>query len=431
MQLKAELEARWFLNQYTHETLFDLYDQGNKTFYLGVDPTADSLHLGNFVGFMHAVQYMKRGNKLILIVGGATGMIGDPGGKDSERNFLDEATLANNVAAITKQVKTILDHLTELTGHTFDFEVKNNADFYVDMWFLQFLREIGKYITINQMMNKETVKKRIEDPEKSISYTEFSYMLLQGYDYLRLYQDYGCMLQIAGSDQRGNIVTGTELIKKKMDVEVYGATCPLIVDSTGKKFGKSEGNALRLDPTKNSPYVIYQYFMNTADADIERYFKLLTLVDFEEIKKILEEHANKPEDRIGQQALARSVVKTVFGNVTETELIVRILFDKWSPVERIQNLAPQDVDSTLHALHQAIGGKNPVAVGTRIIETIVEAGLAPSNAEAKTLIKNNGVVLNEISVHDMSYELQEKDFLQGKIVLLRKGKKQFATLMNA
>lgn len=429
MHLKAELEARWFLNQYTHETLFDLYDQGKSTLYWGVDPTADSLHLGNFVWFMHAVQYMKRGNKLILIVGGATGMIGDPGGKDSERSFLSEETLANNVAAITTQVKIILDHLTDLTWHTFSFEVKNNADFYTDMSFLWFLREVGKYITINQMMNKETVKKRIEDPEKSISYTEFSYMLLQGYDYLRLYQDYGCQLQIAGSDQRGNIVTGTELIKKKMNVEVYGVTCPLIVDSTGKKFGKSEGNALRLDPNKNSPYVIYQYFMNTADADIERYFKLLTLVDFEEIKNIIDAHNTAPEKRIGQEKLALAVVETVFGNEAsrQAQLTTQTLFGEGNPVDKVNQLVAED----LSALHQAIGGKNPVAVGTRIIEAIVEAGLAPSNAEAKTLIKNNGVVLNETSVHDMGYELQEKDFLQGKIVLLRKGKKQFATLLKA
>lgn len=426
MHLKAELEARWFLNQYTHEAVFDLYEQGTQTLYRWVDPTADSLHLGNFVGFMHAVQWMKRGNKLILIVGGATGMIGDPGGKDSERSFLSEETLAQNVAAITKQVGTVLHHLTELTGHTFNFEVKNNADFYTDMWFLQFLREVGKYMTINQMINKETVKKRVEDPDKSISYTEFSYMLLQGYDFLRLFQDYGCKLQIAGSDQRGNVVTGIELIKKKLDAESYGVTCPLIVDSTGKKFGKSEGNALRLDPNKNSPYVIYQYFMNTADADIERYFKLLTLTSFEEIEKVISEHAATPEKRIGQERLALAVVETVFGAEAsrQAQLTTQTLFGEGSPIEKIQQYTSDD----LMALHQAIGGKNPAAVGMRIIEAIVEAGLAPSNAEAKTLIKNNGVVLNETSVHDMGYELQEKDFLQGKIVLLRKGKKQFATL---
>ena len=283
-------------------------------------------------------------------------------------------------------------------------------------------------MTINQMINKETVKKRVEDPDKSISYTEFSYMLLQGYDFLRLFQDYGCKLQIAGSDQRGNVVTGIELIKKKLDAESYGVTCPLIVDSTGKKFGKSEGNALRLDPNKNSPYVIYQYFMNTADADIERYFKLLTLVSFEEIEKVIAEHDAAPEKRIGQEKLALAVVETVFGSEAsrQAQLTTQTLFGEGNPVEKVQHLSADH----LTALHQAIGGKNPVAVGTRIIEAIVEAGLAPSNAEAKTLIKNNGVVLNETSVHDMGYELQEKDFLQGTIILLRKGKKQFATLVK-
>lgn len=428
MHLKAELEARGFLNQYTHEAVFDLYDQGKQTLYRWVDPTADSLHLGNFVGFMHAVQWMKRGNKLILIVGGATGMIGDPGGKDSERSFLSEETLAHNVAAITKQVETVLQHLTELTGHTFDFEVRNNADFYTNMWFLQFLRDIGKYMTINQMINKETVKKRVEDPDKSISYTEFSYMLLQGYDFLRLYQDHGCKLQIAGSDQRGNVVTGIELIKKKLDAESYGVTCPLIVDSTGKKFGKSEGNALWLDPAKNSPYVIYQYFMNTADEDIERYFKLLTLVSFEEISAIVAQHASAPEQRYGQEQLAMAVVTTVFGAeaVRQAKLTTETLFGEWSPSEKMSSLSSSDIS----AIHEAIGGKETVQVGTRIIEAVVAAWLAPSNAEAKTLIKNSWIALNETSVHDMMYELQEKDFLQGKIALLRKGKKQFATLMK-
>lgn len=224
MQLRDELEARGFLYQFTDEKLFEVYNNGGQTFYFGCDPTADSLHLGNFVVFMNAVNYMKRGNKLIMIVGGATGMIGDPGGRESERTFLDEETLAKNVDAITKQVGGILSHLTKLSGATFDFEVINNVDFYGDMSYLKFLREVGKYMTINQMMNKETVKKRIEDPDQFISYTEFSYMLLQGYDFVRLFQDKHCRLQISGSDQWGNIVTGVELIKKKLDQEAYGMT---------------------------------------------------------------------------------------------------------------------------------------------------------------------------------------------------------------
>lgn len=312
MHLREELEKRGFLYQYTNEEVFTLYDGGQNTLYVGMDPTADSLHLGNFVGFMHAVQWMKRGNHLIFIVGGATGMIGDPGGKNSERSFLDEVTLTHNVQAITKQVGDILENLSLLSGEKFSWEVRNNLEMYEGMSYLRFLREVGKYITVNQMLTKETVKRRIEDPESSISYTEFSYMLMQAYDFLQLYLQKGCQLQIAGSDQRGNIVTGVELIRKKCDVEVYGVTCPLIVDSTGKKFGKSEGNALWLDPQKNSPFVLFQYFMNTADEDVSRYLHLLTLLTFDEIGKIIDEHHKDPSKRTGQYQLAYYVTKTVF-----------------------------------------------------------------------------------------------------------------------
>ncbi|USN55976.1 MAG: tyrosine--tRNA ligase [Candidatus Peribacteria bacterium] len=319
-----------------------------------MDPTADSLHLGNFVGFMHAVQYMKRGNKLIFIVGGATGMIGDPGGKDSERSFLDEATLAHNVGAIDAQVAILLRNLKELSGYNFEYQVINNMEFYENMSYLGFLREVGKYITVNNMIGKETVKRRIEDPEQSISYTEFSYMLMQGFDFLELYKRYNCQLQIAGSDQWGNVVTGVELIRKKLDAESYGATCPLILDSTGKKFGKSEGNAIWLDPRKNSPFTVYQYFMNSSDEDIEKYLKLFTLLSFEEIANILQEHAPDKSLRKGQQQqLAYYVTMSIFGKeeADNAELVTHTLFGNSNPVEEIQKMNA----SQLHALHHATG----------------------------------------------------------------------------
>lgn len=426
MDLRDELSQRWFLNQYTHEKVFELYNKGGEILYLGVDPTADSMHLGNFVGFMHAVQRMKRRNKLILIVGGATGMIGDPGGKDSERSFLDEKTLEKNVLAITTQVETILGHLTELTGQTFVFEVKNNADFYREMSFLWFLREVGKYITVNQMITKETVKRRVEDPDKSISYTEFSYMLLQWYDFLRLFQDYGCKLQIASSDQRGNIVTGIELIKKKLDKEAYGVTCPLLTDSAGRKFGKSEGNALRLNPAKNSPYVIYQYFINTADEDIEKYFKLLTLTPFETIVHIVEKHHKQPQKRIGQELLAHAVTQTIFGAEAahQAQLVTKCLFGENGSFEELQNMN----DKELQSFYQTTGSGQIAAPSDRMIETIVAAGLAPSNAEAKKLLKDKAIFLNERQIDDVGYILTEDDFIQGKMLLLRKGKKTCSSL---
>lgn len=210
-------------------------------------------------------------------------MIGDPSGKDADRAFLDMETLTENETAIKAQVGHILENLSKLSGINFPFEVYNNKDFYENMNYLDFLREVGKHITVNQMMSKETVKRRIEDPDKSISYTEFSYMLLQGYDFYHLFIEKDCKLQISGSDQRGNIVTGVEIIKKKADQEAYGVTSPLVLDSTGRKFGKSEGNALFLDATMTTPFQIYQYFMNVGDEDVARYLKLFTLLSVEEI----------------------------------------------------------------------------------------------------------------------------------------------------
>lgn len=237
LPLKQELEQRGLLNQYTDEALFELYDQGVQKFYFGMDPTADSLHLGNFVNFMNAVHLMRRGNTCIPLIGGATGMIGDPGGKDSERVFLDEDVLAHNVTSIQNQIGYLLNNIQTVLGEKLNVEpVFNNKTFYEGTSFLDFLRDVGKYITVNSMMSRETVKKRIEDPDQSISYTEFSYMLIQGNDFYRFFTEQDCKLQIAGSDQWGNITVGTELIRKKTGQTAYGFTCPLILDSNGKKF---------------------------------------------------------------------------------------------------------------------------------------------------------------------------------------------------
>jgi tyrosyl-tRNA synthetase len=302
-------------------------------------------------------------------------MIGDPGGKNAERSFLDPATLAANVAAIDKQVATILSNLQELCGHTFEYEVINNISFYEELTYIDFLREIGKQMTINQMISKETVKRRIEDPEQSISYTEFSYMLMQGYDFFRLYQDYNCQLQIAGSDQWGNVVTGIELIRKKLDQQAFGATCPLILDSTGKKFGKSEGNAIWLDPTKNSPFSVYQYFMNTTDEDVERYLKLFTLLSFGQIEEIVRQHQLDKSQRVGQQKLAYYVTMSIFGKeaAANADLITCTLFGDCNPAEEITTMTTNQ----LEAFHQATGAHE--AAPGRIIELLCSSELCESN----------------------------------------------------
>ena len=320
MNLRQDLETRWFLNQFTDEKLFDLYNKGGQKFYIGFDPSADSLQLGNMCGIMAAVNLMKYGNKCYFLVGGATGMIWDPSGKDAERSFLTEEKLRSNEAKITAQFDTFLTRLHDEFGINFEYEMVNNYDFYKDMTFLDFLGQVGKYITVNYMSAKDSVKKRLINPELSITYTEFSYMLIQGYDFCKLYQDHGVNLQLGGSDQRGNVTTGIEITRKKLDAEVFGLTIPLITDASGKKFGKSEGNAIWLDPKKNSPYFVYQYFMNTTDQDVAKYLKVLTLLDFDTIDKIVSDHLADPAQRYGQKRLAAEVVAVIFGKASRKYL---------------------------------------------------------------------------------------------------------------
>jgi tyrosyl-tRNA synthetase len=427
MHLKQELEVRWFLKQYTDEKVFSLYDEWWKTFYVWFDPTADSLHLGNFVQFMFAINFMKRGNKLILIAGGATGMIGDPWGKDSERTFLSKEQLASNVANIETQMHAMLKNLTEQSWISFDVEVINNATFYEWMSYLGFLRDVGKHMTINQMMTRETVKKRIEDPDKSISYTEFSYMLLQWYDFVHLYRNYGCALQIAWSDQRGNLVTGIELIRKLEDWEGYGVTCNLITDSTGRKFGKSEGNAIWLNAEKNSPYVCYNYFMNCGDEDIEKYLLLFTLLSPETIKEIWVEHSKANYLRTWQARLAYEITKIIYGETAsqQCETIKELLYSNKNPSEQFDSLDKKILEET----YRAVGG-TWASQGKRLLEVLVDSWLVESNAEAKKAIKANAISLNGEKISDIWYELQLKDYING-YGLLKKGKKTFKMIKLA
>ncbi|MDP2090505.1 MAG: tyrosine--tRNA ligase [Candidatus Gracilibacteria bacterium] len=418
--LRQELADRGLLFQNSNDKLFELYDKGGELFYCGFDPTADSLHLGNFIGFMVAVHIMRRGNKYIALTGGATGMIGDPGGKDSERTFLSETDLEKNQLAISKQITSIVNNLAEFTGQHFKYDFVNNKDFYKDMGYLDFLREVGKYITVNVMMSKDTVKKRIQDPNQSISYTEFSYMLLQGYDYSKLFIDEGLKLQIGGQDQWGNLVTGTEIIRKKYDAETYALTWPLITDSSGKKFGKSEGNAIWLDKNKTSPYEIYQYFMNTADTDISRYLKMLTLIETEEIDKLVANHEQNPEAREGQKLLAYKVVEIIHGT-KEADLALKIsdfMFSSDSKVEVLKGLKDNEIDT----FQNAMGGFKYVS--ENFFEIIVKSGLAKSNSEARQSVQSGAITINEQKISDFNYDFSN-DFINNKVLLLGKGKKNF------
>lgn len=418
LPLKQELEQRWLLKQYTDEKLFELYDKWWEKFYFGMDPTADSLHLGNFVNFMNAIHLMRRGNICIPLVGWATGMIGDPGGKDSERSFLDEVTLANNVSAIHRQIGQLITNIKNVTGENLQVApIVNNKDFYTGMWFLDFLREVGKYITVNNMMTKETVKKRIEDPDKSISYTEFSYMLIQGYDFVKLYQEQGCKLQIAWSDQRWNVVTGTELIRKKFDGEAYALTCNLVLDSNGKKFGKSEGNAIWLDPAKNKPYFVYQYFLNVTDTDVERFLKLFTLLEFDVIGQIVAKHNEDPAARYGQGQLAYRVVEIIFWTdaALQAQEITKFVF-----ADNKMDLLLETDPMNIKYIYENIGFVNYVD-GLTAVDAVSEL-FAVSRWDAKKLIQSWGIYIWVDKISEQWYIIKPEDFANW-VAIISKGKK--------
>lgn len=424
MKLREELEARGLLYQVTNEAFFDIYDQGGEKFYCGYDPTADSLHLGHFLTFMAAVNFMKRGNTFVMLIGGATGMIGDPTGKSEARAFLGLDQLRHNQEAITVQVGQILENLKKLTGKDFQFQVVNNYDFYKDLSVFDWYRTVGKYITLNTMLSKESVKKRLENPESGISYTEFSYMLLQGNDFLHLYENEGVKLQIWGSDQRGNMVTGTEMLRKKTEgeAESYVMTIPLMMDASGKKFGKSEGNAIWLDPRKNSPYFVYQYFLNSADADVEKFLRAFTLLDISEIETIVAKHNEKPESRYGQRQLANYVIQTLFGReaAEEAEKVTDFLFGN---EDKMQMLAGFSADE-IKALIRETGGCEINEAEIRILELLVASRIAESNGEAKKLIAQWGIYVNEQQITDIAQTFALHQAQNG-LLLIRKGKKNY------
>lgn len=422
MNLRQELEARGLLYQMTDEKFFDLYEKWGEKFYCGYDPTADSLHLGHFLTFMAAVNFMKRGNTFVMLIGGATGMIGDPTGKSEARAFLGLDELRHNQEAITKQVGQILENLKKLTGKDFQFEVVNNYDFYKDFTVFDWYRTVGKYITINTMLSKESVKKRMENPESWITYTEFSYMLLQWNDFVHLYENNGVKLQIWWSDQRGNMVTGTEMLRKKTEgeAESYVMTIPLMMDSSGKKFGKSEGNAIWLDQTKNSPYFVYQYFINTADADVEKYLRAFTLLDIPEIETIVAQHQKQPELRYGQKQLANYIIQTLFGKeaADQAEKISEFLFGNSDKLALLKTMS----ETELQALKREIGWTKIEGNEIRILELLVQSSLVESNWEAKKLIQQGAISVNEVKITDIATTFSSAESQNG-LLLIKKGKK--------
>ena len=395
------------------------------TAYLGIDPTADSLHIGHLCGVMMLRHFQRCGHKPLALVGGATGMIGDPSGKSAERNLLDEKTLRHNQEAIKKQLARFLDFESDKPNRA---ELVNNYDWTKDVTFLDFAREIGKHITVNYMMAKESVQKRLNgEARDGLSFTEFTYQLLQGFDFLHLYQEKGCKLQLGGSDQWGNITTGSELIRRKTGGEVFALTCPLITKADGGKFGKTESGNVWLDARYTSPYKFYQFWLNVSDNDAEKYLKIFTFLTKEEIEALAAEHAKDPGLRPMQKRLAKEVTVMVHGQEAYDAAVEAsgILFSKEAK-EALQHIDEATLLDLFEGVPMFAVNREKIEAGIPLLDLLaVETQVFPSKGEARKMTQQGGVSLNKSKVSDPQYVVTASDLLQDKYLLLQRGKKNY------
>lgn len=399
------------------------------TAYIGFDPTADSLHIGSLAPIMLLKRFQMAGHKPIALVGGATGMIGDPSGKSQERNLLNEETLQKNLAGIRKQLSKFLDFES---GADNQAVMVNNYDWMKEFSFLEFIRDIGKHITVNYMMAKDSVKKRLNpDAKAGMSFTEFTYQLVQGYDFLWLNENMNCKLQMGGSDQWGNITTGTELIRRKSGGEAFALTIPLIKKADGSKFGKTESGNVWLDPKLTSPYKFYQFWLNTSDDDAEQYIKIFTLLNQEEIDSIIAEHREAPHMRLLQKRLAEEVTVMVHSQ-EDFEMAVeasQILFGRGT-AENLKKLDEQTFLAVFEGVPQFAISKSLLGEGVNVVDLLSDtAAVFPSKGELRRTIKGNGLSINKEKITDQEL-LVNNDFLIGdKYVLVQKGKKNYYLLI--
>ncbi len=397
------------------------------TAYLGIDPTADSLHIGHLCGVMMLRHFQRCGHKPIALVGGATGMIGDPSGKSQERNLLNEETLQHNVACIKEQLARFLDFDSDAPNAA---ELVNNFDWMKNYSFLDFAREIGKCITVNYMMAKDSVKRRLNGEfQDGMSFTEFTYQLLQGYDFLHLYQTKNCKLQMGGSDQWGNITTGTELIRRKLgaDNDAYALTCPLITKADGKKFGKTEKGNIWLDRNRTSPYTFYQFWLNVSDEDAEKYIKIFTELTKDEIDALVAEQAENPGLRPIQKRLAKEITITVHSEADYEAAVEasQILFSS-----KAQEILHKIDESTLLAVFDGVPqfevSKDLITAGVDLVDLVAEhTQVFPSKGEMRKLVKSGGVSINKEKVTDPQMRIDGSFLLNGKYILAQRGKKNY------
>ena len=395
--------------------------------YVGFDPTADSLHIGNLVPIMLLAHYQRCGHRPVALVGGATGMIGDPSGKSNERNLLDEKTLRHNQDAIKGQLAHFLDFESNEANAA---ELVNNYDWMKDFSFLEFIRDVGKHITVNYMMAKDSVKNRISsDSSEGMSFTEFTYQMVQGYDFLHLYKENDCSIQMGGSDQWGNITTGTELIRRIAGGKGFAITCPLITKSDGSKFGKSEGGNIWLDANRTSPYKFYQYWLNSSDEDAEKYIKIFTFLNEEDINALISEHKEAPHLRVLQKRLAEEITIMVHSKDDLNNAITasNILFGK-STSEDLKALDEKTFLDVFDGVPQTQIAKSEIENGLDIIAALAEkGGFLKSNGEARRALKENSISVNKEKV-TADYSITSKDLINNKFVLLQRGKKNYFVL---
>jgi tyrosyl-tRNA synthetase len=392
------------------------------TGYIGFDPTADSLHIGNLVPIILLIHLQKCGHKPIALVGGATGMVGDPSGKSEERNLLSEDILNHNVAKVKLQLEKYLNFDPSLPNAA---EMVNNYDWFRQISFLDFIRDTGKYITVNYMMSKDSVRKRL-DSDNGMSFTEFTYQLVQGYDYYWLHKNKGCKLQMGGSDQWGNIVTGTELIRKKSSGDAFAFTCPLITKADGGKFGKSEKGNVWLDTAKTSPYQFYQFWLNAADADAIKYIKIFTFLSKEEIDSLIAQHTGNEHQRILQKRLAEEVTCFVHSRL-DYEFAVKsseILFNN-DTAEILQQLNEEQLLQVMEGIPTVTYSLSNLQTGVDIISFLADTNIFPSKGEARKMVQGGGISINKIKVDSIELALNESLLLNDKYLLVQKGKKNY------
>lgn len=395
------------------------------TAYVGIDPTADSLHIGHLVSVMMLKHFQVAGHRPLLLVGGATGMIGDPSGKSEERNLLDEDTLRHNQECIKNQLSRFMDFDSGVENQA---EMVNNYDWMKDYSFLEFIRDIGKHLTVNYMMAKDSVKKRLsQDAKTGMSFTEFTYQLVQGTDFLTLYQKYNCKIQMGGSDQWGNITTGTELIRRKLSGEAWAITCPLITKADGSKFGKTESGNIWLDPEKTSPYEFYQFWMNTSDEDAARYIKIFTLLGKDEIDELIARHNEAPHARELQKTLAREVTIMVHSEEDYNMAVEasQILFGKGT-AQSLARLNEKTFLSIFDGVPRFEISFDELKSGIQLADLLCEkCSVFASRGELRRMVQGNGLSINKNKISDFELELNTEQLINGKYLLVQKGKKNY------